>query len=164
MDLNSGRVIALLMSDEEKLQSMVYESRLLEGQYNELNQQQSFLLRAFSEVSAGRDALRGLSETAPSEILIPLGGGVFVKGSAPPPSQVLLGIGAEVVIEKSREEALSFVEERLKEMENALAGIEARRNDIANRINAQRMAINAIIEKQHQLEHQRQQQQRPQQG
>jgi prefoldin alpha subunit len=142
------------MSDEEKLQSMVYESRLLEGQFNELNQQQSFLARAFAEVSAGREALRGLSENAPSEILIPLGGGIFVKGNAPPPSQVLLGIGADVVIERSREEALSFVEERLKEMENALAGIEARRNEVAKRINAQRMAINAIVEKQHQQQHQ----------
>ncbi|MCL4436762.1 MAG: prefoldin subunit alpha [Thaumarchaeota archaeon] len=144
------------MSDEEKLQSMVYESRLLEGQYNELNQQQSFLLRAFAEVTAGRDALRGLGETAPTDILIPLGGGVFVKGTAPPPSQVLLGIGADIVVEKSREEALSFVEERLKEMENALAGLEARRNEIANRINAQRLAINSMVEKQSQ-------QQQPQQ-
>ncbi len=163
MDLNSGRVIALLMSDEEKLQSMVYESRLLEGQYNELNQQQSFLVRAFAEVSASRDALRGLSETASTEILIPLGGGVFVKGTALPPSQVLLGIGADVVVERSREEALSFVEERLKEMENALSGIEARRNEIANRINAQRTAINAIVENQSQQHQQQQQRQPPQQ-
>ncbi len=144
------------MSDEEKLQSMVYESRLLEDQYNDLNQQQSFLLRAFAEVSASRDALRGLGEAAPTEILIPLGGGVFVKGTAAPPSQVLLGIGADIVVERSKEEALSFVEERLKEMENALAGIEARRNEIANRINSQRLAINAMVEKQSQQQPQRQ--------
>lgn len=148
MGLNSSRAVAFLMSDEEKLQSMVYELRLLEGRFNELNSHRQFLLRAFAEANAGRDALRGLSESDSSDVLIPLGGGIFVKGTTPPPDRILLGIGADVVMEQNRDEALKSVDMRLKELENAVAGIEAQRNDLANRINAQRTAINNLAAKQ----------------
>jgi prefoldin alpha subunit len=136
------------MSDEEKLQSMVYEMRILEGRFNELNSQRGFILRIFTETRAGLDALRELDESSSSEVLIPLGGSIFVKGTTPPPDRVLLGIGADVVVERNRNEALKFAEDRLKDLENAIAGIEAQRNDLANRINAQRMAINKLAAQQ----------------
>ncbi|MFQ6135040.1 MAG: prefoldin subunit alpha [Nitrososphaerales archaeon] len=137
------------MSDEEKkIQSLMVEFRLLESRLNEVNSQREILIRALIDARAGLVALRGLDTSSSSEVLMPLGGGVFVNGETPPVDRLLVGVGADVVVEKSRDEALKYLEERVKGMENAVVGLDAQRNDINKKLIERREAINNIIAKQ----------------
>jgi prefoldin alpha subunit len=137
------------MSEEErKVQSLLAEFRLLESRLNEVNSQREILTRAFLDARAGVATLKGLDTSSTSEVLIPLGGGVFVNGKAPPVEKLLVAIGADVVVEKSLDEALKYLEERVKGMENAVVGLDAQRNDINNKIIEKRETINNIMAKQ----------------
>ncbi|MEE9585696.1 MAG: prefoldin subunit alpha [Nitrososphaerales archaeon] len=137
------------MSEEErKVQSLLAEFRLLENRMNEANSQREILTRAFLDARAGVVTLKELDTSSTSEVLIPLGGGVFVNGKTPPVDKLLVAIGADVVVEKSIDEALKYLEERVKGMENAVVGLDAQRNDINNKIIEKRESINNIMAKQ----------------
>ena len=55
-----------------------------------------------------------------SEILIPVGAGTFVNGSLKSTSNVLIGVGVGIVIEKTVDEAVIKLEERIKRIQENL--------------------------------------------
>ncbi|HIH28795.1 MAG TPA: prefoldin subunit alpha, partial [Thermoplasmata archaeon] len=55
-----------------------------------------------------------------SEILIPIGAGTFVNGSLKSASNVLIGVGAGVVVEKPVDEAMGKLDERIKRIQDNL--------------------------------------------
>jgi prefoldin alpha subunit len=55
-----------------------------------------------------------------SELLIPVGAGTFVNGSLKNTSNVLIGVGAGIVIEKTVDEAVIKLEERIKRIQENL--------------------------------------------
>jgi len=137
------------MSEEEKqLQAHLYEFRMLEGRLKEISAQSEMLVRALIETKGGLTTLKGLNTSSSTEVLIPIGGGLFVDAKAPPSDKLLVTIGADVVVEKQKEDALKDVEERIKEMENAISGIEANRADLNKKMLTKRESINELIAKQ----------------
>lgn len=55
-----------------------------------------------------------------SELLIPVGAGTFINGSLKNASNVLIGVGAGIVIEKTVDEAVLKLEERIKRIQENL--------------------------------------------
>jgi prefoldin alpha subunit len=55
-----------------------------------------------------------------SELLIPVGAGTFINGSLKNASNVLIGVGAGIVIEKTIDEAVLKLEERIKRIQENL--------------------------------------------
>ena len=137
------------MSEEEKqLQAHLYEFRMLEGRLKEISSQSEMLVRALIETRGGLTTLNGLSASSTTEVLIPIGGGLFVNGKTPPSDKLLVTIGADVIVEKQKEDALKDVEERIKEMENAISGIEAHKADLNKKMFTKRESMNELIAKQ----------------
>ena len=60
----------------------------------------------------------------------------------------LVNIGANVVVEKSREDATKFMEGRAKEVEESLASIISQRNQVAQRLDSDRRAAQTILNRQ----------------
>ena len=130
---------------EEAVNSLVMEVRILEGTYNELSARQNLLERALLESRAALDAIKGLGEKPSDEVLVQIGGGAMLRSPAPSPDRVLVSIGTGVVIEKPRAEALAILETRVKDIERTVISIANQRNEIAERLNADRSAINSLI-------------------
>ena len=55
-----------------------------------------------------------------SDILIPVGAGTFVNGSLKNASNVLIGVGAGVVLEKSGDDAVKKLDERIQRIQENL--------------------------------------------
>ncbi len=55
-----------------------------------------------------------------SEILIPVGGGAFLNGSLKNASNVLIGVGAGIIVEKTVEEAMGKLDERISRIQENL--------------------------------------------
>ena len=55
-----------------------------------------------------------------SELLIPVGAGTFVNGSLKNSSNVLIGVGAGIVIEKPIDDAITKLDERIKRLQENL--------------------------------------------
>jgi len=135
------------MNEDNAVQSMIAELRILESRMNELNSQRDFLIKGLIDARTGLAALNGLSPNSDSQVLVPLGGGIFANATMPPTKMLLVGIGADVIIEKSKEETINYLTEREKNMENAVLGVDSQRKDINARLIEKRDTINKIISK-----------------
>lgn len=132
---------------------MVLEVRVLESTFNELSARENLLERALLETKAALDAMKGLA-TNPEEVIIPLGGGVLIKSNTPKSDRILVNIGSNVVVERSREEATAFLEKRSKDIESSIVSVLTQRNQIAERLEADRQAVQYILGRQGQGQHQ----------
>lgn len=121
---------------------------MLEESLKEVDARESVVARAIIESRSALEAIKGFSSGDPSEILVPIGGGIFLEASAPPPDKLVINIGAGAVVEKTKEETVNFLEERIKELERVILIFESQKADLVNRINSNRAAINSIVEKQ----------------
>lgn len=127
---------------------MVAEIRVLESTFNELSSRQNLLERILIETRAAVDTLAGLKSAKSDEILIPIGGAVLVRAAPPSAEKVLLNVGANVVVEKPREYATKFMEARAGEIEESIVALVSQRNQIAQRLDSDRRALQTIVNRQ----------------
>lgn len=130
---------------EETVNALVVEIRVLESTYNELTSRQSLLERALLESRAALESIEGLEGAPSSEILMQIGGGAILRSPAPSTESVLVSIGANVVVEKPRAEAVAILEERSRDAEKTVISIAGQRNEIAQRLNADRDLLNNLV-------------------
>jgi prefoldin alpha subunit len=135
-------------SDEERLNSLVMEARILESTFNELSARQNMLERALLENRAALEAIKGLTDQKPTEALLQIGAGVLVRASPPSVDSVLVNVGANVVIEKTREEATAYLEARAREVEQSVVSLLNQRNEIAERLESDRQTLQAMLGRQ----------------
>ena len=130
---------------EDAVNDLVVEIRVLEGTYNELSARQNLLERAMLEGRAALDAIKGLSGQDSGEVLTQVGGGIMLRSSPPETERILVSIGANVVVEKSRDEAVAILEERGRDIEKTLVSLVNQRNEIARRLNSDREVLNSYM-------------------
>jgi prefoldin alpha subunit len=146
-----------LSSEEERMNRLLLESRMLESTFNELTNRQGMLERMLIESRASLDTVKQAG-SATDEVLIPVGAGVLLRASPPSADKVLVGIGANVVVEKTKAEAEKILEARAKELEENIIAILTQRNQIAQRLDADRRTLQAFIDRQEQQQLQQGQQ------
>ena len=139
-------------SEEETVNSLLVEIRVLEGTFNELSARQNLLERALLESRAALDAIKGLSESTSDEVLTQIGGGAMLRAPRPSTDKVLVSIASSVVIEKPKDEAVAFLEERARDVEKTIVSILGQRNEIAERLNSDRQILNNYVARQGQQE------------
>lgn len=131
---------------------LIVESRLLESTFTELTNRQGMLERMLIESRASLDTIKQIGSTATSEVLLPVGAGVLLRSSPPKSDRVLVSVGANVVIEKSKEDAEKILEGRSKDLEENIVAILSQRNQIAQRLEADRRTLQAFIDRQEQAQ------------
>jgi prefoldin alpha subunit len=125
--------------------ALVVEVRILESTYNELSARQNLLERALLESRAALDSIKGLAGKPPTEVLTQIGGGAMLRSQPPSTERVLVSIGSNVVIEKSREEAVAMLEVRSRDVEKTIVSLIGQRTEIAERLNSDRDLLNNLV-------------------
>ena len=128
------------------MNALVVEIRVLEGTYNELTARQNLLERALLESRAALESIKGLDGKS-TEVLTQIGGGAMLHSSPPSTDRVLVNVGANVVIEKSKEEAIAMLEERSRDVEKTIVSLVGERSEIADRLNSDRDLLNNLVAK-----------------
>lgn len=102
---------------EQEVQTLRSYAAEYSQQFELLSQQLRFIESARAESLASIEALETLA-AADGEVstLLSLGGGVSVRATVADTKKMLVGIGAGVTVEKSTEEAVSFLRDRITEM------------------------------------------------
>lgn len=134
-------------SDEERINNLIGEARMLEAALNELVSRQNLLERVLMESRTSVETIKGIDPTA-EEMLIPVGGGVLLRSVPPKLDKVLVNIGANVMVEKTKEEAVKIMEQRAKQLEEDLVALVNQRNQIAGRLDQDRRALQALLNRQ----------------
>ena len=130
---------------EQRINDMVQQSRMLEAYLNDVMTRQVTVTRLMEEARLASTTIQNISSDSEVESLMPMGIGVYVKAVVPPMKKLLVNLGAGVAVEKSREDALNYVEARIKEYEVAARQLEAQRQEIAMRMDQLQSQINQMI-------------------
>jgi prefoldin alpha subunit len=134
-----------LSNAEDRINNLVSEIRMLEGGLNEISSRQNFLERILVDARTSIETIKGLGSTTAEDVLIPVGAGVLLRSVPPKVDKVLVNIGANVVVEKGREEATKFMEGRVKDLEESLVALVSQRNQVAQRLDSDRRAAQTLI-------------------
>lgn len=70
-----------------------------------------------------------------TETMLPIGGGCYVLGTINTTNQILVNIGANIVVRKSIEDAKKFLEKKKEELSKGRMNVETQYNIIADEIN-----------------------------
>jgi len=131
---------------EETVNALVVEIRVLESTLNELTARQGLMERALLESRAALESIKGLDGKSP-EVLTQIGGGAMLRSPPPATDTVMINVGANVVIEKTRDEGVAMLEERSRDVEKTIVSLAGQRNEIADRLNSDRDLLNNLVAK-----------------
>ncbi len=129
----------------EQLERLAYEYQLLQAQVQLLAQNLELLTMGRNEFQAVKETLEGLKkvEDEKPEILVPIGAGSFLKGIIVDRENAIVSVGAGYAVEKSLDDAIAYLEERVKEYDEAIAKtqeglrkLEAQLNELAKKAQA----------------------------
>ena len=137
-----------MSKDEEVVNNLVSEVRVLESTYNDLSARQNLLERMLMECQSSLATIKGLSSSTEKDALIPVGGGILLRAAPPSTDKVLVNIGANVVVEKTQEAATKFMESRMHDLEEDIGAVASQRGQIAGRVDSDRRALNSILSRQ----------------
>lgn len=130
---------------EQRINDMVQQSRMFEAYMNDVMTRQVTVTRLMEEARLASATIQNITSESEVESLMPMGIGVYVKTMVPPIKKLLVNLGAGVAVEKSREDALNYVESRIKEYEVAARQLEAQRQELAMRMDQLQSQINQMI-------------------
>lgn len=106
------------MTKEEEITRNLTLIEYYKQQLESIDMQLQYLQEALGDYQRAKitvEQLHNADENA--EILIPVGGSTFVNGSLKNTSNVLIGVGAGLVIEKNIDEAVTKLDERMKKLQ-----------------------------------------------
>jgi len=130
---------------EQRINDMVQQSRMFEAYMNDVMTRQVAVTRLMEEARLASATIQNITSESEVESLMPMGVGVYVKTMVPPIKKLLVNLGAGVAVEKSREDALNYVESRIKEYEVAARQLDAQRQELAMRMDQLQSQINQMI-------------------
>jgi prefoldin alpha subunit len=135
-----------LAAIEQRINELVQQSRILEAYMNDVMTRQVTVSKLLEEAHLASNTIQTITSESDVESLMPIGIGVYVKSVVPPVKKLLINLDAGVAIEKSREDALNYVETRIKEYEVAARQLEAQRQERAMRLNQLQSQINQMVQ------------------
>lgn len=132
--------------DEEELQKLSIEMHLLEQTAEALQSRMTMVNTAANDLLYAQATLQGLEKEAEkSEILVPIGGTSYIRAKLDNLDQVIVGMGAGVSVEKTREEAKEIIKKRLEDLDKTRKSIQQQYTQVAERINLDRERAEALI-------------------
>ena len=137
-----------MSSDEEVFRRLVMESRFLEETINELQSRLSMTNSAVNELKVSSMTLEGLEkEKKGAQLFVPVGGGSYIKAKLETPENVVVGIGADVAVERTFKEAKVELEARIAELEKTREALGQQFNQVVGRIQENRARMEDVSAK-----------------
>ncbi len=132
--------------NEEEFRRLNLELRLLEQTAETLQSRMNMINAAATDLRYAKTTLEGLEkENEKSEILVPVGGTSYIRARLDNPNEVIVGMGAGVSVEKTREEAKAIIKRRLEDLEKARASVQQQFAQVAEKINQDREKAEALV-------------------
>ncbi|MCK4933239.1 prefoldin subunit alpha [Candidatus Bathyarchaeota archaeon] len=134
-----------MSNNEESLRRVLTELRLLETTAEALQTRINLVNAATAELSFASATIAGLEEEKEgTPLLVPVGGGSFVKAEISTTETMVVGMGAGVSVEKSREEAKEIIEKRISDLEKSRSTLEQQLGQVLERIRSNRQYLNDV--------------------
>jgi prefoldin alpha subunit len=127
---------------------LALESRYLEETVEEIQSRLNMTRAALTELKVSSLTLEGLEkEKKGTELFVPIGGGSYVKAKLETSKKVVVGVGADVAVEKTFKEAKEELETRIAELEKTREGLGQQLNQVFGRMQQNRAMMEEITAK-----------------
>ena len=132
---------------EEQTQQLLYQMQMLENMFGELTQKERSIINIIREANSAIHSIKGIRTQSESDNLIPLGLGAFMKTKANSDEKIIMNIGSGIAIEKTHDEAINYLESRIKELEIALQDTNKQRQQIAANLEQGNQQMHSLMQK-----------------
>jgi len=124
------------------------ESRFLEETAKEIQSRVNMTNVAITELRVSSMTLDGLEkEKKDAQLFVPIGGGSYVKARLETAKKVVVGIGADVAVERTVKEAKEELEVRIAELEKTREALGQQFNQVIERIQENRGKMEEVTAK-----------------
>jgi len=132
-------------SREEQLRRLLIELQILQNTAEILQSRLNILEATIMELRVAGSTLEGLKkENEGAPLLLPIGGGSFIKANLGNVSTVIVGIGAEASIEMELDRALEDIGARLSEGEKTSLSVQEQLAQILTQIRSHQDNVNRL--------------------
>ena len=101
----------------EEIQRQLYQIEIYKQQINKLQEELGRIELLKLEILKSIESMEGLKQS--KEVLVPLGGGVFVRAVVEDRDKVIVNVGADVFVEKSIDETIEDLKGSSEELNRA---------------------------------------------
>lgn len=140
-----------MVSEQEKalLRDYIAQLEALRGAISTLEDQVRMVELRISELETVKDVLRKLPELGDraEDVLIPIGGGVFVRGTIKDVKRVLIGVGADIVVQKSIDEAVGDLDAKIENLKNSREELRKSIDDLTKQAEELRARTEELLRK-----------------
>lgn len=131
---------------EEEFRRLSVELRLLEQTAEALQSRINMVNTAAADLAYAQMTLEGLEkEGEKSELLVPIGGTSYIRAKLDNPDKIIVGMGAGVSVEKSRQDAKEIIKKRLEDLDKARSSVQQQFAQVAEKINQDREKIESLL-------------------
>jgi prefoldin alpha subunit len=129
----------LASSNDEELRKLSVELRMLEQTAEALQSRLSMINAVATDLTYANMALENLDvEKENAELLVPIGGTSYIRAKLDNPDKIIVGLGAGVSAEKTRQEAKEIIKKRLEDLGKNQQAVQQQFVQVADRINMDR--------------------------
>jgi len=131
---------------QKELQQKMLEYQILEENFKQLNQRRELFMMKLMEIEQTDQAIEELEKSKESDVLLPIGSSVFLPGKVSEKEKLVVGIGADIVLEKDASEVKEILGKRRKTLEVGLENVQQNMLQIANQMKVLEPEIQKMIE------------------
>lgn len=137
-----------MSSDEETFRRLAVELRILEGTAEALQSRINLVRAALTELRVASMTLEGVErEKKNAPLFVPIGGGSYIKAKLDSAKEVVVGIGADVAVERTMKKARENLENRIAELERTRNSLGQQLNEVIGRMQGHRTELEEVTAK-----------------
>ena len=125
-----ANLIGILESYDESIASRIY-----------------LITQALEDSIAASNAIKSLPDSGTAEIVLPIGGDVYIQVRYDQDSKIMVKVGDGVVVVRNKESTLSFLNQRIEELNKALSAAQGDKKEIENKLREARLQLSDLIKR-----------------
>ena len=135
------------MDDRERLNQLVNELNMYQGQAEILKEQMETVNANIADLTIAEETLQSIKDKKDTETLVPIGAGSFIITEIKNTDEVIVGLGAGAAVKKKIADAEESIKAQKKDMESVSSKIASQLNKITEFIVTKTPEAEALIQK-----------------
>lgn len=137
-----------MSADEQELQGLMVELRILEGTMESLRSRMNLVAATLNDLNLASMTLEGIGkEKVDASIYVPIGGGSSIKARLESTDKIIYGVGAGVSIEKTIEEVKESTSNRISQLNKTRQSLEQQLSQVLKKADEDQNRLRELSEK-----------------
>ncbi len=119
---------------QKQLQEKMLQYQTLEETLKQLNERRELFGNRLMEIDQTKQAIQEVEKSKEDDVFVPLGSSVFLPGKLNKKEKMIVGLGADVALEKDPDEVRKILDERKKILEKGIEDLQNKMIEVVGQI------------------------------